>query len=201
MPDEGDHLDPEDDPDFISSDGPSRPTAGAWLAPAGAYGAPNPVFSPTRSLRLEEDTDQNIPHAALWSMKYHRHVHLLDRTEVPIRHCFGSGDDAVYVIDDGRKHCVVSHLVGASPDGCTYCLVAQVTVEAYERVLNHEARADDLFAGARDFAMCSVFEAEVEDAPSNVTLTERYATLADVPPEYLAPNPFIEFVDDPDDDG
>jgi hypothetical protein len=37
----------------------------------------------------------------------------------------------------------------------------------------------------------------VEDAPSKVTLTERYATVDDVPSKYLGPNRFIEFADDP----
>ena len=35
------------------------------------------------------------------------------------------------------------------------------------------------------------------DAPSNVTLTERYATIDDVPSEYFGPNSFIDFADDP----
>jgi hypothetical protein len=199
MTDDTEPLAPEDDPDFISSDGPNEPVFGvAASSPAGMMSAPNPVFMPTKSLRLEEDdTDGVIPHAPLWSMKYHRHLHLFDRTDTPIRAAFGEGDQAVYLIDDGRKHCVVSRVVGASPDGCTYCLVAQISMETYERLANGEMAADAIFAGARDFAMCAVFEAQVEDAPSNVTVAEQYAGLDDVPAEYLSPNPFIEF-DDPD---
>jgi len=84
------------------------------------------VFVPTKSLSLEEDGESDIPHAALWSMKYHRHVHLFDRTDVQIRQRFGTGDHAIYIIDDGSN-----------------------------------------------------------------------ATIDDVPSEYLGPNGFIEFADDP----
>lgn len=171
------------------------------FSPAGLPGAPNPVYRPARSTRLEEDdSDGIIPHAALWSMKFHRHFHLFDRTEVPIRAAFGDGDQAVHIIDDGRKHCVVSRMVGASPDGCTYCLVAQITIDAYERLANSEEAVGPVFAEARDFAMCAVFEAQVEDAPSNVTVVEQYAAIDTVPAEYLSPNPFIEFADVPDPD-
>ena len=63
--------------------------------------------------------------------------------------------------------------------------------------MNEEAPIDDVFADARYIALCAVVEAEVEDAPSNVTLTDRYAIIDDVPSEYLGPNGFIEFADDP----
>jgi hypothetical protein len=192
MTDDEDRYDPESDPDFISSDGPSEPTAGPWPAPTGLYGAPSPVFVPTKSLSLEEDGESEIPHAALWSMKYQRHLHLFDRSDVPIRQRFGTGDHAIYLIDDGRKHCLVSRIVrgspDGSPDGCTYCLVAHITIDAYERLVNEEMPIDHVFADASDFALCAVFEAEVEGAPSNVTLTERYATIDDVPSEYLGPD-------------
>jgi hypothetical protein len=188
MTDDEDLYDPESDPDFISSDGPSEPTAGPWLAPTGLYGAPSPVFVPTKSLSLEEDGVSEIPHAALWSMKYQRHLHLFDRTDVQIRQRFGTGDHAIYIIDDGRKHCLVSRIVGGSPDGCTYRLVAQITIDSYEQLVNEETPIDNVFADASDFAMCAVFEAEVEGAPSNVTLTERYATIDDVPSQYRGPD-------------
>jgi hypothetical protein len=197
--DDSEPLAPEDDPDFISSDDPSAPMRGvAGFSPATSLSAPNPVFMPTKSLRLEEDADGVIPHAPLWSMKYHRHLHLFDRTDEPIRAAFGEGDQTIYLIDDGRKHCVVSRVVGASPNGCTYCLVAQITMESYERLANGEVPAGTMFAAARDFAMCAVFEAQVGDAPSNVTVVEQYTGLDDVPAEYRSPSPFIEFADDQD---
>jgi hypothetical protein len=69
MTDDGDRYGPESDPDVISSDGPREPTGGPWPAPTGHYGAPSPVFVPTKSLSLEEDGESEIPRAFLWSMK------------------------------------------------------------------------------------------------------------------------------------
>jgi hypothetical protein len=54
----------------------------------------------------------------------------------------------IYIIDDGRKHCLISRIVGGGPDGCTYCLVAQITIDSYERLVNEEAPIDDVFADA-----------------------------------------------------
>lgn len=200
MTDDEDHIDPEGDPDFIAIDGPSQPmTPGAGSAWAGAIGAPPPVLKPSKATSLEEDDDGSaIPHAALWSMKYHRHFHLFDRTDEHIRGRFGTGDHAFYVIDDGRKHCMISRIVGASPDGTTYCLVARITIDSYERLTNEATTRDGVFADAHEFAVCGVFEPEVEDAPANVTVAEEYAAIGDVPPEYLGPHPFIEFSDNLD---
>ena len=198
---EEDPTAPENDPDFISTDGPRETYASAGFAPIGLAGAPAPVFMPTSSTRLDEDDAEGvIPHAPLWSMKYHRHFHLFDRTDARIRDAFGQGDHAIYVIDDGRRHCVVGRIIGAGPDGCTYCLVAQITIEAYDRLVSGEDPIDRVFADARGPAVCAVFEAAVEGAPSNVTLTEQYPTIDDVPPEYRSPSPFIEFVDDLDEE-
>jgi len=200
---EADLTDPADDPDFISSDGPMEPTIGGpGFHPSSMFGAPAPVFAPKKSTRLEEDDPEGlIPPAPLWAMKYHCHFHLFDRTENKIRQRLGTGDHALYVIDEGRTHCVVSRIVGASPDDCTYCLVARITMESYDRLTNQEAPIDRAFADARDIAMCAVFETGVEDAASNVSVAESYATIDDVPPDYLSPHPFIDFEDTPDGTG
>jgi hypothetical protein len=79
--------------------------------------------------------------------------------------------------------------------------VARITLETYEQLANHEAPSDGVFADAHEFAVCAVFEAEVEDAPSNVTVAKEYARIEDVPPEYLGPNPFIEFEEALDGEG
>ena len=63
-------------------------------------------------------------------MKYRRHGHLLSRPDAEIRERYGTGDHAIYVVDDGRKRCVISRAVGTSPDGCTYLLVAQIGIDA-----------------------------------------------------------------------
>jgi hypothetical protein len=196
-------TDPSDDPDFISEDGagtsaligPAFSQVGRW-----AMGSPTPVFLPKTSTPLEDDDDDGgaVPPPALWAMKYRRHGHLLNRAEVVIRECDGAGDHAVYIIDDGRKHCTVSRKVGASPDGCVYFLVARITASTYERLVDDASGADDLFADADERCLCAVFEAE--ESVSNVSVVEEYATIAEVPPEYLPPNPAVEFTETPSGD-
>jgi hypothetical protein len=194
--------DPRDDPDFISEDGatPSGPIGpafsqvGRW-----AIGSPTPVFVPKASTPLEEDdADGAVPAPALWAMKYRRHGHLLNRADVVIRQCAGVGDHAIYIIDDGRNHCTVSRKVGSSPDGCVYFLVARITASSYEGLVDDVARADDTFADADELCLCAVFEAE--EAVSNVSVVEEFATIEEVPAEYLPPSPALEFTETPSGD-
>jgi hypothetical protein len=197
----GDEItDPSDDPDFISEDGagfatpigPAFSQVSHWI-----MGSPTPVFVPKTSTPLEEEDDDDgaVLRPALWAMKYRRHGHLLNRAEVVIRECDGAGDHAVYIIDDGRKHCTVSRKVGASPDGCVYFLVARITASSYERLIDDASREDDLFADADELCLCAVFEAE--ESVSNVSVVEEYATVEEVPPEYLPPSPAVEFTETP----
>ena len=72
-------------------------------------------------------------------MKYLRRSHLFSHSEMEIRASFGQGDDAVYVMDDGRKHCLVSRRVGSGSEGSTYCLVAQIPVSSYELLVDGAA--------------------------------------------------------------
>jgi hypothetical protein len=196
-------TDPRDDPDFISEDGvgPSAPF-GPGFSQAGrrSMGSPTPVFVPKTSTPLEEDDDDGaVLPPALWAMKYRRHGHLLHRAEVVIRDCDGEGDRALYIIDDGRKHCTISRKVGASPDGCAYFLVARITVSSYEQLVDDALPADDVFVDADELCLCAVFEAE--ELVSNVSVVEEYASIEEVPPEYLPPGPVIEFTETPSGDG
>lgn len=190
-----DPVDPTDDPDFISEDGATAPyQPGSGIRLTGMVGSPTPVYVPKESTPLHEDGPEGaIPPFALWAMKYRRHAHLLSHPDVDIRERFDSDASAVYVMDDGRKHCMVSRMVGTSPDGCTYCLVARIPVDSYYELAEGSAVADDVFDGAREFALCSVFEAA--EAVSNVSLVRTFAALNEVPPEYLPPSPVIEFSD------
>jgi hypothetical protein len=191
-----DEPDPGDDPDFISEEGTG---GGAVLATGfrSHWGSPAPVFVPKSSTPLEEDDAECvIPPFALWAMKYKRHGHLFSRAEVEIRERYGSGDHAVYVLDDGRKHCMIGRMVGTSSDGCTYCLVAQITVAAYEQLVNDGVAVDDVFADSRDPALVVVYEAE--EAVSNVSVVRTFAGIDEVPVEYLPPTPAIFFSDIPD---
>jgi hypothetical protein len=195
-PDRRHEPDPDDDPDFISEEGVVGSAVTGMAFPS-RWGSPPPVFVPKSSTPLEEDDAGSvIPPFALWAMKYKRHGHLFSRAEVEIRERHGRGDHTVYVIDDGRKQCMVGRLVGTSSDGCTYCLVAQITMAAYEEIVNDETAVDDVFADSREPALVVVYEAE--DAVSNVSVVRAFGSMAEVPVEYLPPSPPIVFTDVPD---
>ncbi len=96
----------------------------------------------------------------------------------------------MYVIDDGRKNCLISRMVGEDSAGTTYCLVARMPVASYEQLVDG-ALPQSIFAGARDFLLCAVFEAL--DAVSNVSVVDSFDTCDEVPSEYLPPHPPVEF--------
>jgi hypothetical protein len=95
----------------------------------------------------------------------------------------------VYVIDDGSDHCMVARLVGGSPDGCTYSLVARIKRVDFDDVRAGWAPAADLFRHGKEFTLCGVVEGSV----SNVVRVAGYRRYKHVPDEYLPPAPFIEF--------
>jgi hypothetical protein len=162
-------------------------------------GSPTPVFVPKESTPLEEPNDAGvIPPTALWAMKYRRHGRFWGGAEATIRERYGSGDGTVYVLDDGRKHCVIAREVGTSPDSCTYFLVGEISVASYEELVDNEALAEDIFTGARDVCLCVVYEAV--DAVSNVAVVESFATIEAVPVDYLPPSPAIAFAESSDSD-
>jgi hypothetical protein len=189
--------DPAADDEFEPTGGPPRPLPVAGGLTLGAFGTPPLVFVPSSSTPLaEDDPESPIPPAALWAMKYRRHLHLrLGRREQErLRSCLGEGDGAVYVIDDGGNHVMVSRLVGMDEEGSTYCLVGRIGEEAYDRYAAGEAAAERIFAESRELALCSVFAAP--DAVSNVVVSETYSSVDEVPTEYLPPNPFLAFTED-----
>lgn len=145
--------------------------------------------------------EDDIPPAPLWAMT--NRMHSLRRTEPGeesyIRRRVGDDDDALYVIDDGADHCMIGRRVGHAPDGCVYCLVARITLEQYADLVAGELTARDVFSDARDISLCGVFEEE--GAASQVFLVQHYRRPRDVPADYLPPNPFLEFTDDPDEEG
>jgi hypothetical protein len=194
-----------DDPDFISEDGNLEGVAGPLGLGVGALGgvlpglrgSPTPVFVPKTSTPLEaEDCDGAMPSFALWTMTYLQHGHLFSRAESVIRESYGDGDHVVYVMDDGRKHCLISRLVGSSPEGCVYPLVGQITIEAYERLVDDPTLTDSIFEEAQRLCLCAVFEAR--EAVSNVSVVRSFASVDEVPSEYLPPSPVLKFTDVPD---
>ncbi|HEY7916029.1 MAG TPA: hypothetical protein VIC86_03535 [Acidimicrobiales bacterium] len=190
----------------------------AWLVSAAA-GAPvqSPaVWEPDGSTPLDVDEpEQVVPTSPLWAMKYLRHGRGGPSSDDPgsgrIRWAsddLGASDDVegdgaegdgvdadgdaaegVYVIDDGYDHCMVARTVGASPDGCTYCLVARIKLLDFDDVLAGWAQPAGLFSLGREFTLCAVVDGPV----SNVVRVARYRRLKDVPADYLPPSPFIDF--------
>jgi hypothetical protein len=194
---DGPAEDPRDDPDYIGEDGANDVTlvgGPGW----GSLSHPAPVFVPKSSTPLEEDDDASggVPAFALWAMKYKRHGHLFSRADIDVRERFGRADDAVFVIDDGRTHCMVSRKVGTGVDGCTYCLVGRIDLAAYEALVDDGALADDIFNEAGELCLVVVFEAQ--EAVSNVSSVLDFANINEVPIEYLPPGPALVFGETPD---
>jgi hypothetical protein len=144
--------------------------------------------------------EDEIPPAPLWAMRTRMHSlrRLEPGDEDRIRRRLGSGDEAVYVIDDGPDHCMVGRRVGHDPDGCVYCLVARISLDRYADLVDGDVDLSEAFSDARDISLCGVFEAE--ETASNVILVQHYRRPRDVPDEYLPPSPFIEFTDSPDEE-
>jgi hypothetical protein len=181
-----------------------RPTAlypggsgDAWLvgvAPGG-FGVSPLMREPKESTPLESaQSDDLIPLSPLWAMKCLQHGRFglsHDDGSEEIRWASGPNDrDAgIYVIDDGSDHCMVSRLVGVSPDGCTYCLVARVKRLDFEDVRSGQAGAVDLFSRGKELTLCGV----VQGAVSNVVRVAGYRKYRDVPADYLPPAGLIEF--------
>jgi hypothetical protein len=188
---------PQADPDFIGEEGTGLPLVPVLpIMGRRTWGSPTPVFVPKESTPLAEHEDGDaIPAYALWAMKYRRHGRLLNRADEAIRERYGTGDHAVYVIEDGRNHYSVSRVVGSSPDGCRYCLVARISAESYEQLVDDEGLTDEIFVDADEICLCSVYQAD--EAISNVLLVEEFASVDDVPAEYLPPAPLLAFTESP----
>jgi hypothetical protein len=202
VPDDDEPAEPMDqqgDPDFISEDGGDGYRTGPSSFGPGYLGSPTPVFVPKVSTPLEEQGDDGvIPPAALWAMKYRRHGRFWGGAEATIRERYGSGDSTVYVLDDGRKHCVIAREVGTSADGCTYVLVGEITIASYEELVDNDGLAEDIFAGAHEICLCVVYEAV--DAVSNVAVVASFGTIDAVPVDYLPASPAIAFAESSDSD-
>jgi hypothetical protein len=161
----------------------------------GAIGVSPLIFSPDASTPLETNEPEGaIPSTALWAMKDRMHSHRLLEVAEPgsVNCCLGTGDWAIYVIDDGRDHCMISRLVGRSPDGCVYCLAARISIYRYEQLRDGEVALAEAFSDAHDICLCGVFEDELA---SNVILVEHYKHADSIPDEYLPPAPFLDFSD------
>jgi hypothetical protein len=161
---------------------------------------PEPVVGGDISTALGEDEPEgNIPPNPLWAMKDRRHVqwHLLPSHErhERIRTSLGSGDELVYVIDDGRSHVMLGRVVGTSPSGCAYGLIGRLSYEDYERLQRHEAPLSKAFDSATEIALCGVVS-EQGTLSSNVFDVARYDSGADVPAAYRPGGPVQQLTED-----
>lgn len=105
-----------------------EPEGGEQWFPRGSgfrWGSSVPVFRPDASTPLdEEQSDGVVPKVLLWAMRDHRRSGRRRRGEPWDEQVVGEGDGALYVIGSDASRATVGRLVGSSPDGCTYCLVA-----------------------------------------------------------------------------
>jgi len=190
----GDEPEPEDPP-RSDPDQPRVPPPVGSPRPAGGPGTGHPMVRLSLPTPLAEgEVDESFPPAVLWSMKYRRHLRLGSREDEELREHLGEGDEAIYFIDDGPNRCMVGRIVGTSPDGCIYCLVASTDLGSYWDCANGTLALSEIFSGTRRLSLCSVYQAD--RGASNVMEVERFSRARDVPVEYLPPHPLIEFADD-----
>ncbi len=155
-----------------------------------------PVTAPTDATPLEEDEPEGvIPKSPLWAMKERRHEQFLHIFGHPdrIRVCIGSGDDAVYAIDDGKHHCMIGHRVGATLDGVVYSLIARVEKATYEALAKGDITGADAFVASHEAGLSGTVE---EPGVSNIFDIDYYQPSSEIPDEYLPGRPFMEFARD-----
>jgi hypothetical protein len=210
-PDPVNEEDPESDSEVVYGIGhetadpaplPLTPgRAGRFMSVLGTGGgyatgrAPQLSEPPTSTPLAVGESPDSVPTGPLWAMKYLRHGQhgALTGQNAPeaLRLAIGSENQAIYAIDDGASHAMVARPVGSAPDGCLYCLVGRVRIEAVQDAREGWAPPAELFAGAKELTLCGVVEGSV----SNLVRVASYRKYRDVPAEYLPPSPFIEFPD------
>ena len=160
-----------------------------------SVGSTDPISAPVDATPLEEDEPEGvIPPSPLWAMKDKRHEQWVmfghaDR----VRSRFGTGDEALYVIDDGKHHCMIGRRVGATLDGCVYSLVARIDRDTFVSLEAAAITGRDAFARSREPALVATAEG---DGVSNLFDIDNYHHPDDIPDDYLPPHAFIEFARD-----
>ena len=181
--------------------GVSPPRPGEIILPGG-FVASEPLVGTGSSSPLEEDEPEGtIPPCPLWAMKERRHIqwHLLpshNRHE-RIRDVVGTGDEAIYVIDDGGQHVMLGRRVGAVHGECEYCLLGRVGLEVYEELRQGQVQPASAFEDADELVLCGV-AVEQDIRSSNIFDVEHYQDIVDVPPQYLPGAPFLNLDEDLD---
>lgn len=139
--------------------------------------------------------DAVIPRAVITAMTNWKHSSTSKEPDDPgpTEYSLGSGDAALYAVDDGNEHRMIARAVGRDDDGCIYCLVARITLDRFRQLRDGAAAAEGAFDDARDYSLSSVF---VDDQATNVVLVQHYDRIEDVPVEYRPPSPFYLFTDE-----
>jgi hypothetical protein len=174
----------------------TKPRPGDLAVSPGVGILRDPLVGGEESTPLEEDEPEGtVPPSPLWAMKDRRHVmwHLLPAAErhERLRDCLGSGDGAVYVIDDGRHHVMLGRRVGGVAGECEYCLVGRATRGRYDELRANTAGLADAFDGATELTLCGV-AVEENILSSNVFDVDRYDDAADIPAQYRPGTPYLE---------
>jgi hypothetical protein len=160
-----------------------------------SIGSTNPISAPTDATPLEEDEPEGtVPPSPLWAMKDRRHEQwvMFGHTD-RIRQRLGDGPAAVYVIDDGKHHCMIGRRVGATLDGVVYSLVGRVDHATYQSLASGALSGAGAFAASHETGLVATAEGM---GVSNVFDVEHYQHPDEIPDEYLPPEPFLQFARD-----
>ncbi len=154
-----------------------------------------PVTAPEDATPLEEqEPEGTVPHSPLWAMKDRAHggIHLFGHP-ARVRAAIGTGDAAVYAIDDGPHHFMIGRRVGATTDGCVYSLIGRIGRSTFEQLQQGSIDGRRAFAEAEELGLSGTVET---DGVSNVFDVDWYDGMDDVPADYLPPSPFQTFPED-----
>jgi hypothetical protein len=191
--------DPQEWGEAVDPSSGQVPGPGDIIVTDGSVITPEPLVGSGASSSLEEDESEGtIPPCPLWAMKARRHIqwHLLPAHErhERIRECVGSGDDAIYVIDDGRNHAVVARRVGAVQGECEYCLLGRVPLETFDDLKHNRLSPSNAFQSATEITFCGVAVAE-DVRSSNIFDVDRYENANDIPSGYRPGAAFLNLTE------
>jgi len=185
---------PGDEHEFGRAVTSERPRPGDIIVNDPTLGQ-EPFVGQEESTPLETDEPEggDIPAPVLWALKLHRHAQIIPHAH--IREAFGTGDSAVYVIDDGHSHAALGRAVGVSPDGAEYVLAGRISLGDYERLREGRTNPVDAFNDAKELTLYGV-DVEEGTLSSNLFEVSYYDSAADVPKEYLPPSKYRHFKED-----
>ena len=174
-----------------------RPRPGDLVIDQDLGVAPEPLVGADTSTALDEDeSSTEIPAGPLWAMKARRHTqwHLLASSErhQRLRETLGSGDDSLHVIDDGRHHAMIAHVVGSVGGDVEYSLVGRLTREHLGALQAGTVPLTSAFGEASEITLCGT-AVEVGVESSNVFDVARYADSGEIPSTYLPGAPRMTF--------